>query len=568
MIEGQGEAMETLQSQKKDERKKGAAASAWQPPRAGVQADLGLRAGAGLVRGTSAAPTGLSAVMQRTFGNLPLLNKGRGVAGLLTGLGASMRNPGVLFLMGCLAATGIYGLTKLIPDAKKHQAFPSLFSSSSPATKELAGEENFPREEDSLDMLAKVNEGALGEADEAAVSDGAADDEPDAEDAVQAAVEAVQAQQHKKADAQALMARLADSMKGDMSSRKGGGASSGASYKIPSAASAIASGKTGRSRAMKSARSMKLGKSGTRRASNAVSSALGQLQKASDLSQYASGQTGESSAYTAAEAFEGDSVGDDASEISGEGVSTDDGGLEGGDAYDEPSNTGSDDDKSVTGESGEEEEEEDEENVTPYQDLIDYAQYLIMAASALLLIAWLMGKSQALKAYAQYASGLAMLCAGAATAIGIFIMLEDEQMDQGLLLTMAGAFLTYLAYNAWTDDRAATAEKNTQVNGQEQFDKTQEKLTGNTTEGTTDTTNDVGFTDPSEPISTGSEAASSDPSATLENGMCTEDGYVSASEEVPNLFETTPTSTATESNTGTWAGLDKQYQSAPQDPVV
>ena len=123
-------------------------------------------------------------------------------------------------------------------------------------------------------------------------------------------------------------------------------------------------------------------------------------------------------------------------------------------------------------------------NVTSYQSQIDMAQMMLMAASGLLLISFLLGMyakhliataagpqapvilATAAKIYtwAKYMAYAACACAAIVTIIGISILTQQGQTMQGGILTGVGAMLTVMSYFAaegYAKAAAATTEATT-----------------------------------------------------------------------------------------------------------
>jgi hypothetical protein len=110
-------------------------------------------------------------------------------------------------------------------------------------------------------------------------------------------------------------------------------------------------------------------------------------------------------------------------------------------------------------------------NVTPYQGMVDMATIMLMAASVLLLLSYLvgmLGKTYPM-AYtiAKYLAYAAMACAAITAIMGVAIMAQGGQAMQGLIFTGVGALLTYISYTA-AEGNAQAAEGQAAAQGSAQ----------------------------------------------------------------------------------------------------
>jgi len=95
-------------------------------------------------------------------------------------------------------------------------------------------------------------------------------------------------------------------------------------------------------------------------------------------------------------------------------------------------------------------------NYTPYQEMVDMAYALLVAACALLLASYLFGLlakcssvyGAALYAVAKYLAYAAMALAALVTLLGLAIVATSDQTTQGAIFTGVGALLTALSYTA------------------------------------------------------------------------------------------------------------------------
>lgn len=451
----------------KKREKKGAAAI---PSSGAGQAPGGLlRSGGQAAARGGATPSipSLGGAAGRTGSLADILTAFR-AGGWRAGAAAFMRSPAALgLLVGATAIAGGYGLVKMMAgdqggvSPSSGQTIP-VTRGGSPAPTGTQGARG-----DSLGLVARANEGSMGEDGADAVGD---------EEEIEGSDEAIEddegwddeegedGEEEGKEDPNAMMARLAESMKGDMAGKlggasgPGGGAGTSASLVVPSygpmKGRTGGGGGSGNSARMKRARTMRMGRMRGGRKGGARS-ALGQLRNAKRHSGAATGQAGEAAYSTASSPFDGMNPGDGTSGAglsSGEGTPEGGGGTSqsplGGQAVNPSDNSNTNNNNSNKGPSG-----SGGKNVTPYQDLVDMAQMLLEWSAILLLLSFITGLiGKWWPPMAALSKGLGLMAAlmGAGAALcGMMIMAQHDQFLQGGIFTAVGAVCAVLGYTAW-----------------------------------------------------------------------------------------------------------------------
>lgn len=176
-----------------------------------------------------------------------------------------------------------------------------------------------------------------------------------------------------------------------------------------------------------------------------ASNALGQLRSTAGQSRAAAGQAGEAASQSAGLPFDGGAV--SAGGGTGAGSSRGTEGPGGSSSSGSPI-IGDDRQSAAPGRIA-------GKNLTPYQSWVTAAQYLLMAASIMLLLAYLLSRTVFGASWAMPLARVAAALAAGAAALGVAIM-SQGQLLQGAIFTFSGAALAYLSWTApFGDARAA-----------------------------------------------------------------------------------------------------------------
>jgi hypothetical protein len=350
---------------------------------------------------------------------------------------------------------------------------------------------------DSLGMFQDANKGGLGDSLSQGLSDNKAEIPEEGTPEGDSASNMMDGKE--KTDPNAMIAAMMEKAKNEGKDGKAGkaspgGASSGMMMSAGGGASAGGSGKSGDGassgalRPLSGATRTSMGRSGA--SSHGVrgqTRAMGQLKVADQLSKGAATQSGESSNYTARQAFEGNS-GAGGTPIDGPGGLQSTGGGPSTGRQDGVGTMAQPGMGDISGDEGGGEEEPPPEevkgdNVTPYQQWLDLAQKLLMWAAILTALAFLIFQiaktptvmSAFWMGVAAKLSYLAAALAGIATLLGVGMMLFG-QIDQGIMYTVLGALTTYLAYSAAENYDSAAATTQQELSAGKSSDGIHEKL--------------------------------------------------------------------------------------------